>query len=76
MLVNYVNGPYHHSKYLNLDTRKICAVVKSVLNERWGDVHLSLEVVLPCMDGVAPFVFLHLGTGTSEGVILLTPHTC
>lgn len=50
--------------------------MKSVLSECGGNVHLSLEVVLQCVDGVVPFVFLHLGTGTSEGVILLTLPIC
>lgn len=48
--------------------------MKSVLNECWGKVHLSLEVVLQCTDGFVPFVFLYLGTGTSETAILLAFH--
>ena len=52
--------------------RKAYAVMKLGLREFWRNVHLSLEVALQSEDGVIPLVFLHVGTGTSKGVILLT----
>ena len=50
--------------------------MKLGLSELWGNVHQSLEVALQSMDGVIPPVFLHIGTGTSEGVILLILNIC
>lgn len=65
-----MNDPYHHCKYLNLDaTRKIYAGMKLVLSECWGSVHLSLEAGFQSMDGIVSLVVLHLGAGTSKGVI-------
>ena len=68
-----MNDSDHQWKRLALDRmRKAYAVMKLGLREFWRNVHLSLEVALQSEDGVIPLVFLHVGTGTSKGVILLT----
>lgn len=69
-----MNDGYDHGKHLNLDTTtknnsKICAGMKLVLGECWGKITCHWKP-LGSVYGWS-CVFLHLGTGISEGVIVL-----